>query len=180
MTYRIAFPMLALLAASACSDRGTTGPTTNEVKPSPPLSVSENRGEDNDGENSRRSGPLHVTKECTQYTRLAGGFCTITSSSLKQIAVGTKVIYLLASGPTVLDTDVILQPPKGKSVAYGHVVLALAAGVGHVTITGGTGKFRGLEASVDVARVGEPALRTWNWDGTYRFRGHGRGHGGEH
>src|SRR5690349_4917194 len=31
---------------------------------------------------SPRSGPLHVTKECSQYTRLAGSFCTITSSNL--------------------------------------------------------------------------------------------------
>ena len=169
MTYRIAFPMLVLLAASSCSD-GATGPTTNALKPSPTVSLSKGHDEDNDGHHHKRSGALHITKECTEYTRLAGGFCTITGSNLKQIPVGTKVIYLLAAGPAILDTDVILQPPHGKSVAYGHVVLALVEGVGHVTISGGTGKFKKLQASVDVARVGVPALRTWRWDGTYSFR----------
>ena len=171
MTYRIAFPMLALLAASGCSEGGTTGPTTNAMNPSATVSSSRSASEDNDGRNSPRSGALHITKNCLEYTRLAGGFCTITSSSLKQIPAGTKVIYLQASGPTVLDSDVILQPPgPGNSVAFGHVVLALAAGVGQVTITGGTGKFRWLQASVDVTRVGLPALRNWAWDGTYSFK----------
>jgi hypothetical protein len=32
---------------------------------------------------SPRSGALHVTKECSAYTGLAGSFCTITSSNLK-------------------------------------------------------------------------------------------------
>lgn len=171
MTYRIAFPLLAVLAVSGCSERGTTGPTTKALSPSATASISSRAGEDVDEENSPRSGALHITKNCGEYTRLAGGFCTITSSNLKQIPAGTKVIYLLASGPTVLDTDVILQPPgPGHSVAFGHVVLALAAGLGQVTITGGTGKFKGLQASVDVTRVGAPALRNWAWDGTYSFK----------
>jgi hypothetical protein len=114
-----------------------------------------------------RSGALHVTKECSQYTRLAGGFCTITSSNLKQIDVGTKVIYAIASGPTVLNSDVTLDPPgPGNNKGFGHVVLDLVARHGVVTVSGGTGKFTHLHASVVVSYLGG---RNWAWDGTYSF-----------
>src|SRR5438128_6973846 len=118
-------------------------------------------------ESSPRSGALHVTKECSQYTRLAGGFCTITSSNLKDIEVGTRVVYAVASGATVLNSDVTLDPPgPGNNVAFGHVVLDLASGQGVVTISGGTGKFTWLQASVVVSRLIRP---NWAWDGTYGF-----------
>ena len=120
---------------------------------------------------SERSGELHVTKECSQYTRLAGGFCTITSSNLKDIEVGTRVIYAVASGATVLNSDVVLDPPgPGNNVAFGHVVLDLASGQGIVTISGGTGKFMWLHASVVVSRLIRP---NWAWDGTYSFSNEG-------
>jgi hypothetical protein len=106
-----------------------------------------------------RSGALHVTKECSQYTRLAGGFCTITSSNLKQIEVGTRVVYAVASGPTVLNSDVTLDPPgPGNNAAFGHVVLDLVARQGEVTISGGTGKFTHLHASVAVSHLGRAQL----------------------
>ena len=37
---------------------------------------------------SPRSGALHVTKECSAYTGLAGSYCTITSSNVNAIKVG--------------------------------------------------------------------------------------------
>ena len=40
---------------------------------------------------SSRKGTLDVTKECSQFSQ---GFCTFTASNLKQLPVGTKVIYL--------------------------------------------------------------------------------------
>src|SRR4029077_20124247 len=40
-----------------------------------------------------RSGELHVTKECSQCSGQAGGFCTITGSNLNAIDAGMKVIY---------------------------------------------------------------------------------------
>ena len=117
-----------------------------------------------------RSGALHVTKECSQYTRLAGGFCTITSSNIREIEVGTRVVYAVASGPSVLNSDVVLDPPgPGNNVAFGHVVLDLVSGQGVVTISGGTGKFTWLNASVVVSRLIRP---NWAWDGTYSFDPH--------
>jgi hypothetical protein len=141
-----------------------------------PSVIAANRqgGDDNHGEGSRRSGALHVTKECSEYTGLAGSFCTITSSNLKQIAVGTKVIYRKAAGPTVLDTDVILQPPgRGKNVAFGHVVLDLVNARGVVTLSGGTGEFRGIRARADITHL---TLKNWAWNGTYSFSNEGHEH----
>ncbi len=118
---------------------------------------------------SPRSGELHVTKECHEYLGQPGGFCTITSSNLPAIAVGSKVVYLQAKGATVLDTDVMLEAPGSAiNVAFGHVHLDLVAKVGLATFSGGTGTFSGFTASVVV--TSDPAVtRGWFWDGTYSF-----------
>ncbi len=118
---------------------------------------------------SSHARDLHITKECSQYTHLAGGFCTITSSNLAAIPVGTKVIYEHALVGLVLDTDITLDPPgHGKSVAFGHVRLDLVAKVGVATFTGGSGKLTGFTASVAVTpNPGVPF--GWKWDGTYSF-----------
>src|SRR6476660_8942583 len=101
-----------------------------------------------------RSGALHVTKECSEYTRLAGGFCTITSSNLEQIEVGSKVIYTIDSGPTLLDSDVTLDPPgPGNNKAFGHCRLDFVTLVGRCTFSGGTGKFKWFVAGVDVSHL---------------------------
>lgn len=167
MTYRIAFPLLALAVASGCSGRDATGPMTTRTSPSAAVSSSRN-ADDNDAENSPRSGALHVTKECSAYTGAAGSFCTITFSNLTAIKVGTRVVYANALVGTFLDTDVTLVPPRGNSVAFGHVVLNLAPTVlsGGVTISGGTGRFKRFHATAVVTHLIGP---NWAWDGTYRF-----------
>ena len=165
MTYRIAFPLLALALVVGCNANDGSDPTSPNVRTSNIVADGSAASE-----SFPRSGELHVTKECTQYTRLAGGFCTITSSNIPQIEVGSKVTYTVASGPAILDSDVTLDPPEpGNNAAFGHVVLALAAGQGTVTFDGGTGKFTHFSGSVVVTRIGAPALRTWAWDGTYSF-----------
>jgi hypothetical protein len=118
---------------------------------------------------SPRSGDLHITKECSQYTHLAGGFCTITSSNLAAIPVGSKVIYLQALAGTVLESDVVLDPPgPGNNMAFGHVQLNLVTKVGTVTFAGGTGKFTWFTGSVVVTQnLAVPF--GWFWDGTYSF-----------
>lgn len=119
-------------------------------------------------EGSRHSGDLHVTKECSAYTHLAGGFCTITSSNLRAIPVGTKVIYEHALVGLVLETDITLDPPGPGDVAFGHVHLDLVAKVGTAVFTGGTGRLTGFTASVAVTP--NPGVTAgWKWDGTYKF-----------
>ena len=169
MTYRFAFPALAVLVAGACSARDATDPTTKETSlgASAAVSSSRNAGAGNAAQNSRRSGALHVTKECSEYTGLAGSFCTITSSNVKQIAVGSWVVYASAAGATSSNTDIVLYAPAGRgSTAFGHVVLDFVTATGTVNFWGGTGNLRGFHARADISYLGGP---NWAWDGTYSF-----------
>jgi hypothetical protein len=117
---------------------------------------------------SPRSGELLVSKECSDYHGLAGQFCTITSSNLNAIKVGSRVYYLQAAGTSTLSSDIIIDGP-GNNNAYGYVTLDLATYTGTVTISGGTGVFRGFQASVDVFPTGGA---NFAWVGTYSFSPH--------
>ena len=113
---------------------------------------------------SPRSGDLRVTKECSGYTGGAGSFCAITSSNVKAIEVDSRIIYLQPDQLlTPLGSDVVLDTPgPGNNTAFGHCSLAL----GVCTFSGGTGKFRGFNATVQVSYLGG---FDWGWDGTYSF-----------
>src|SRR5262249_55391168 len=54
------------------------------------------------------SRPLHVTKECSAYQGQPGQYCTIVSSSLGAIRVGSKVFYFEAATGDGLDSDIAL------------------------------------------------------------------------
>jgi hypothetical protein len=116
---------------------------------------------------SPRSGELHVTKACSDYHGNPGEFCTIRSSSLKTIDVGSKVIYVQAAGAAGLDSDIVLDTGPGNR-AFGHVTLSFATLSGVVTFSGGTGQFRHFQARVEVTYDAGEDL--WHWDGTYSFR----------
>jgi hypothetical protein len=112
---------------------------------------------------SPRSGDLHVTKECSGYTGGAGSFCTIMSSNVKAIEVGSRILYLQPDQLfTSVGSDVVLDPPgPGNNTAFGHCSLAL----GVCTFSGGNGKFTWFQASVDVSH--NPDYSLWYWEGTY-------------
>ena len=114
---------------------------------------------------STRSGALHLTKECSQFHGQAGGFCTITTSNLKVIKPGSRVIYLKAAGATGLDTNIVLDTGHGNK-AFGHVILNFTTGTGTVTLSGGTGKFEDFRARAAVSFIGGV---DWAWNGTYHF-----------
>jgi hypothetical protein len=116
---------------------------------------------------SPRSGVLHVAKECSAYTGLAGSFCTITSSNLNAIDVGSRIVYAQAAGAASLDSDIVLDTGHGNNTASGHVTLDFASGSGLVTFSGGTGRFTGFQASAVVSF--DPATGLWHWDGAYSF-----------
>ena len=86
---------------------------------------------------SDRSGTLKIFKECSEYTGLKGSFCTIKTSTLKQIKAGSKVVYLQ---PKALASDVILT--SGTNKAYGNCALN-KAGNGKCIFTRGTGRSPG-------------------------------------
>jgi hypothetical protein len=114
---------------------------------------------------SPRSGDLHMTKECSEYTFLAGSFCTFTSSNIRAVEAGDRIVYADAASAAALDTDVVIEAGPGN-VAAGHCTLVFASLPGRCTFTGGTGIFRHFQATVAVS-VDTAGL--WHWDGTYSF-----------
>jgi hypothetical protein len=126
------------------------------------------------GSASPRSGQLHVTKECSKFSGLPGGFCTITGSNINAIDPGMKVVYTnpaVANG--VLSSDLYVDGP-GNNDAYGHVDLNVDPKSpaplysGPLTLSGGTGRFSGFQARVAVTCT-LPAGSPCAWDGPYGF-----------
>ena len=120
---------------------------------------------------SGRSGKLHVTKECSEYTGAAGDWCTFTVSNISQLPVGTKVLYSQAAGVPagLLDSNVVLDAGDGNR-AVGRCTLDLATGLGLCTFYEGTGQLAGFEARAEVtcpSRDGR--AEDCDWDGTYGF-----------
>jgi hypothetical protein len=109
----------AALAAVACADgRGVpTSPSASAAGPGLLAAAAGNEGNVRPPvaqsllASSRRSGALQVTKECSEYTGQVGSFCTITSSNVKAIEVGSRIVYGHAPGATSLDSDIVLDTP---------------------------------------------------------------------
>ena len=115
----------------------------------------------------RATKAFHATKDCSGVTGLAGDFCTIRSSNVKALKVGSKIFYFQAASKTALDSDTAIYVGRGN-VATGHCLLRFATGVGLCTISDGTGTLAGFHARVRVtADSSIPEL--WHWDGTYSF-----------
>ena len=115
---------------------------------------------------SSERNQLHVTKECSQNTGKPGSFCTITSSNVAEIRIGSKVFYDQALGVPagLLDSNVVLDAGNGNR-AVGRCTLDLTTALGLCTFSDGTGDLIGFHARVDVdCRSG------CRWDGTYGFR----------
>jgi len=110
-----------------------------------------------------RSGDLQATKECSHFA--SDAYCTIQSSTVKAIEVGSKIHYSQPSKVgTAEGSDVVLDlPGPGNNTAFGHCSLA----VGKCTFSGGTGKFTTFQASVAVWFSAVDSL--WHWEGTYSF-----------
>ena len=154
------------LAAVGCADGGgPTSPSASAAMSSLAATASGNEGTSRAADASPRSGILQVTKECSGYTGGAGSFCTITSSNLGAIEVGSTILYLQPDQLfTPIGSDVVLDlPGPGNNKAFGHCSLALGA----CTFSGGTGKFTWFHASVDVTHSDDFSL--WYWEGTYSF-----------
>ena len=120
-----------------------------------------------------RSGSLHVTKECSQYNGGVGSFCTITSSNINAIKVGSRVVYASAAdftpGVLKLDSDLLIDGP-GHNTAFGHVALDLSTFTGVVTFSRGTGEFTHFRAGP--LAVACPDYPDCSWDGPYSLSPH--------
>ncbi len=110
---------------------------------------------------------FHATKDCSGFTGLVGAYCTIRSSNVKALKVGSKIFYVQEAGKTALDSDTVIYVKRG-SVATGHCFLRHATGAGLCTISDGTGTLAGFRFRVRVtADTSVPSL--FRWDGTYSF-----------
>jgi len=118
---------------------------------------------------SARNKPLHVTKECSEYTGAAGSFCTITSSNLARIKVGSRVYYdQPANVPAgMVDSNVVLDAGDGNR-AVGRCTIDLATGLGLCTFSDGIGRFARFSARVEVTPP-SATEEDWRWEGTYSF-----------
>ena len=117
-----------------------------------------------------RSGDLHIKKNCGEYQGVAGQFCTITSSNVKEIEVGTRIVYVSGLVFPQLDTDIVLDlPGPGNNKAFGHCILNLVTSLGRCTLSGGTGKFTHIQLSANVTQLPGNNGEDWAWDGTYSF-----------
>jgi hypothetical protein len=118
-------------------------------------------------ESSARSGNLVVAKNCGSFAGNAGDFCTIYASNLEAVPVGSVITYKSAAVNGILDTDVTLDPPgPGNNAASGHCFVNLTTGLGVCSFAGGTGRFRGFHARVDVTPLGWP---NFAWNGKYYY-----------
>jgi hypothetical protein len=111
-----------------------------------------------------RSGHLYLTKQCSAYKGLADQHCTITSSNIKGIPVGARVVYLEGAVGTSLKSDFVIVVGRGD-YALGRVTLDLATGTGRITLSGGAGRFRSFHARAAVWPLGGVKFA---WDGRYR------------
>jgi hypothetical protein len=115
----------------------------------------------------RETKAFHATKDCSGFTGLVGAYCTIRSSNVKALKVGSKIFYVQVGSRTALDSDTVIYVERG-SVATGHCFLRHATGVGLCTMSDGTGTLAGLRLRVRVkADASIPGL--FHWDGTYSF-----------
>jgi hypothetical protein len=123
---------------------------------------------------SGRSGKLHITKECSSYTGSAGSFCTITSSNLAAIPVGSKVLYDQAAGipAGLLDSNVVLDAGNGNR-AVGRCTLDGVTNLGICTFSDGIGELAGFTARVNVSPFPND-LVNYHWRGTYSFEEPGK------
>ena len=111
---------------------------------------------------------FHATKDCSGFTGLVGAYCTIRSSNVKAIKVGSKIFYFQVAGKTALDSDIVIYVGPG-TVATGHCLLRFAAGAGLCTISDGTGALAGFHARVRVT-ADSSIPKLWRWDGTSDFK----------
>jgi hypothetical protein len=125
------------------------------------------------GAHAEREGTVQIIKDCTNYTGNPGSTCTITSSNIAELPIGTVVYYLQAANIVagLLDSNVILDAGNGNR-ATGRCTFDLNSFTGLCQFTDGTGQLAGFEARVDVAAT---TLPSYSWNGPYHFkdmRGH--------
>ena len=115
----------------------------------------------------RQAKPFHATKDCSGYSGKAGAYCTIRSSNVKAITVGSKIIYFQADTYRGTDSDIVIYVGPG-TVATGHCRIPNGVKVGLCTVSDGTGALAGFHMRVRVTED-HKVPNLYHWDGTYGF-----------
>ena len=116
---------------------------------------------------SRVTRAFHATKDCSGLSGKAGAYCTIRSSNVKAIKVGSKIFYFQPDSKTGTDSDMVIYVGPG-TVATGHCLLIFKTSLGLCTISDGTGALAGFRLRVRVS-ADHTVPNLWHWDGTYSF-----------
>ena len=114
------------------------------------------------GSPSPRHGVLHVTKDCTGYQGQVDGHCTITSSNLKAITAGSRVVYLQAAGARRWTATSCSW--SGPAISRSVTLRPTSRPAPGRSPSGGTGQFASFHAKAAVSSLGGTL---WGWDGTY-------------
>ncbi len=115
--------------------------------------------------------PLHITKECSQFTGNVPSFCTITGSNVTAIPVGSKVFYFgpLLTDPNYFSSRVVIRAGHNNKARGYCSLIVIDPGVdehGTCVFWSGTGTLKGFHAGIDYMIDAGGIL---HWDGTYRF-----------
>jgi len=131
------------------------------------LTLSSRAGVASVSADSERHGDLQVTMNCANYTGAAGSSCTITTSNLEEIKVGSNCFMGQPTNIPVgfLDSNVLLEAGSGDWTV-GRITVEFATGRGLGIFSDGTGQFAGLNARFNVSTTDG---LNFSWNGTYAF-----------
>ena len=114
--------------------------------------------------------PMHITKECNEYTGDTPSYCMITDSNIAAIPKGTKIWYwgpdLGVADPMMTASNAIIDACVGN-MATGFCIVDqtdMAHQAGMCAFTAGSGTLAGFNALI---KVSEDAQGSFHWDGPY-------------
>lgn len=110
--------------------------------------------------------PFHLDKTCADANT-----CTIVSSDLAVIPVGTVITYTNIGDGSTLQSNATFTVENGSASGFcdfNHDGKPLAA---QCTFLSGTGVLTGFHLVADVTLTGDASSpdAVWTWDGTYWF-----------
>jgi len=111
--------------------------------------------------------PLKFSKDCSNYSGETPSFCTLVESNLKEIPIGTKVLYYgpVTNSPLFTSSSVVLAVGPGDSaIGYCIVYDTATPPTGHCAFSAGSGSLAGFQAILNVT-VDDKKI--WHWEGGY-------------
>ncbi|MFN0115992.1 MAG: hypothetical protein ACKVPY_15075 [Paracoccaceae bacterium] len=109
--------------------------------------------------------PLHLVKECSQWTGQPGDYCSIIKSDLEAIPVGTRIFYYGPLMASVVLSSIIVIDAGGGSTAIGNCSVNNTESTGTCSFWAGSGALRGFQALVTLSV--DPNGTDYHWDGSY-------------